>query len=619
MKKMLIIFLLIEVITFGQVVDKGFIKSSNMYYWGESVAETEKEAYDMALAQLIQNIAVTVTSEFQKNIIENNRKIEENVTSILNTYSLATIKDVKTIKTPLKGKIEVFNYLEKSEIKKIFDSRKKLIYDIYKKAEEFENETNLGYALKWYYFAIILMNSIPENIIEYDGKNLITEIPARISKIINDVTFTVKKDLKKSDKEREIILKIDYNSKPVQQIEFNYWDGTAQSTVRGIDGEGVVNLLGSSVKFDKLSIDIKYSYYESRNEIKEVGDLWNLVKKPSFVLTKVINLSSTNELVDKKLFKDTTLEKEEKFDKFIVKEYGDIKLIVDNPDSCKVIDKIINEVTKFVSLLKNGNINELISSYKNDSYLSSKLRRIFKYNAPSYLNDNEIVTVKKTIDGWELRKIKVVNHYLTINEHTSEYFILDFNINGELIDVNYGLVDMVYSKVENIAKNYGKDWLNRQTILKFAEKYRTAFLSRDIETINSLFAEEALIIIGRLIKRSNRSEMYRYIKLNESQPDVEYIRYTKSEYIKRLMQLFNNIDDIYLGFSTFDITRKNVEHVYGISMRQNYHSTNYSDEGYLFLLVDFERKIPQIYVRTWQPGEWDEDALIKLSNFNINR
>ena len=114
--------------------------------------------------------------------------------------------------------------------------------------------------------------------------------------------------------------------------------------------------------------------------------------------------------------------------------------------------------------------------------------------------------------------------------------------------------------------------------------------------------------------------MVQYIKINKEQPDVKYIQYTKEEYISRQNEIFNQVKDIFIDFSTFDISRKNgQELVYGISLRQNYHSTIYSDEGYLFLLVDFYHKLPQLYVRTWQPGEWSEDAIIKLSNITINR
>ena len=55
--------------------------------------------------------------------------------------------------------------------------------------------------------------------------------------------------------------------------------------------------------------------------------------------------------------------------------------------------------------------------------------------------------------------------------------------------------------------------------------------------------------------------------------------------------------------------------VYGISMRQDYASTTYSDIGYLFLLIDFFSDTPQIHVRAWQPREWDNNNLVRLINY----
>jgi len=115
-------------------------------------------------------------------------------------------------------------------------------------------------------------------------------------------------------------------------------------------------------------------------------------------------------------------------------------------------------------------------------------------------------------------------------------------------------------------------------------------------------------------------DVYKYSQLNEDQPDVRYMQYTKGEYLKNQSRLFKNQKDIYMGYNSFKISRKNKQdNVYGLSMRQFYNSTSYSDEGYLFLLIDFNQAQPQIYVRSWQPQEWSESALIKLSNFNMNK
>ncbi len=620
MSKILLLLFIISIVTYAQQPSVQYIKNSGQYYYGVGIAGTEQEASDAALANLTRNIAIIVSAEFQRNMVETNLKLEETVTSILNTYATATLKNVKTILTPHDGTIEVLHYIGKNEVEKIFEKRKKLIYDIFQKAEQFEKDLNLGYALKWYYFSIILMNSIPETNIEYNGINLVTEIPSRISTIIYNVKFTLINDRKISDQERELVFSIQSQSKPVQLIEFSFWSGSGPNNVRAIDGEGVVRLYGSSIAFDKLTIDIKYSYYESREEIKEVGELWNLVKRPTFTLTKYVNLKrediSHKELTRKT---ETKYETQKSDKKPLLINKGLFKLNLSNEDNCKVVNKIAEETLIFLELLNKSDLQSVKEFYSYDSFLQNRIFNLITYNKPTIVGDIIEADINKTLTGWELRKIKILNRYNSIKKQSSEYLILDFDESGHFNDLTYGVLDNVYNKVEYEAKNYGNDWINRQTILKFAEKYRTAFLCRDISTIDSMFADEAVIIVGRMLKKTNIKDAYQYLRLSEAQPDVKYMQYTKNEYLKNLLRLFRQTEDIFIGYSTLDVKRKNVEKVYGISMRQNYHSTNYADEGYLFLLIDFESKNPQIYVRAWQPSEWDENSLIKLSNFNINR
>lgn len=55
---------------------------------------------------------------------------------------------------------------------------------------------------------------------------------------------------------------------------------------------------------------------------------------------------------------------------------------------------------------------------------------------------------------------------------------------------------------------------------------------------------------------------------------------------------------------------------YGIQIKQDYYSTNYGDEGYLYIQVDLnDRKEPIIKVRTWQPEPDPEVGLFGLGNF----
>ena len=68
--------------------------------------------------------------------------------------------------------------------------------------------------------------------------------------------------------------------------------------------------------------------------------------------------------------------------------------------------------------------------------------------------------------------------------------------------------------------------------------------------------------------------------------------------------------------------------IYGVRLRQEWHSSTYSDVGYLFLLWDFtDEEKPVIHIRTWQPqylgpnqtpeDELPEDEIFSMSDFNF--
>lgn len=588
------------------------IKMSQNYYYGEARSNNEREAEDNALARLTQMISVTVESDIEINVTETNSDLTQTVENIIKTYSKASLKDVKTISQKEGSGYYVFRFISRNDVQQIFNDRKELVYDMFEQASEYEKNNNFGYALKLYYFSLVLIKSIPETNIIVNTINLTTEIPLRINRILTHTKYTLLSDDKISASERILKFKVTVSDKAASYFEFTFWDGSKTIDVRAKDGIGIVKLFGSSVNFDKLDVKSKYQYYECRNEIDEVADLWSLVNKPPFKNEHEISL--TEEIIlppppppvlDNSVI--TTISE------------GNYKINIADTSKCNVLDNIGKETLIFLELLSKRDKNQINQYYSYDSYLSKKIASLINHNDISIVNKFNDVNVNKTNDGWEVRKIQVLNEYKTIRKQTTEYIILDFDNNGKLFDINFGITEDLYNTFVNKSK-YGNDWANREIIIKFIEKYRTAFLTRDMEVLDQIFSEEAIIIVGRVLKQQKLQDSYKYSKISDAQPTFEQIRYTKKEYLERQRKIFNSRRDIFLGFSTFDINRKNnQEGVYGVSMRQHYNSTGYSDEGYLFLLIDFNEALPQIYVRSWQPKEWDTQSLIRLANFNINK
>ena len=58
-------------------------------------------------------------------------------------------------------------------------------------------------------------------------------------------------------------------------------------------------------------------------------------------------------------------------------------------------------------------------------------------------------------------------------------------------------------------------------------------------------------------------------------------------------------------FDIIDVERNPLHpSIYGVTLRQEWYASAYSDVGTVFLLWDFTNEDrPKIYVRTWQPNE----------------
>lgn len=615
---MLFIICLLTISTQAQFINRAAIINSGEYYYGSGISHDANEATDHALKELTSQIAVHVAHSFEQVVTEKGGKLNENVESILNTHSAATLRNVNTIKNPTAdGRIEAFCYLKKSEVEQIFNERRQLIADMVDKAQQYAQEYNVAHALKLYYFAAILLNSLPDEQVVYEGVNYTTEIPKRINAIILNTGFAFLEDSLLSDKERLITLRVRHEKQPAALVDFTFWDGANQVSVQGRDGLATFRLVGASVKFEELKLTLKTAYYENRKEYGVIETLWDLVKRPVFQSQKTVRLQKTAEMEEeiqqaKKLAPAQIALKNCKYN-FAVKLEEDVP----------VAEKILIETNQFLEVLETGSFDSVKAHYASDSFLCAKVSNYIKYNHPEPLDKNIEGEFNKTANGYELRRIRVLHSYPTINKQTTDYLVLDFNEQGQLVDLNTCIYDQLYQRFVK-AGEYGEDWGNRQEIIKFLEKYRTAYLTRDIQTVDLMFAEDAIIIVGRKLQTRKLPENVVQYQPFGKQPDYEYLKFTKQQYLERQRVIFQSVQDLCLDFSTFNIVRKNNQpSIYGVEMRQSYASTVYADEGYLFLLIDFDPDTlannPLIYVRAWQPNAWSKEEMIRTGDFVVHK
>ena len=153
---------------------------------------------------------------------------------------------------------------------------------------------------------------------------------------------------------------------------------------------------------------------------------------------------------------------------------------------------------------------------------------------------------------------------------------------------------------------------DRLVLVSFLEHYKTAYALKRLDYIESIFADDALIITGAVVQvKSMVENQYKNNKI------IRYNRQSKAQYIKNLRYSFQSKEYINLKFEESEIRKAGKGgDIYGVQIKQNYYSSNYGDTGYLFLMVDLNNPdLPIIHVRTWQPEKNEDGSIYGLSDF----
>ena len=240
-------------------------------------------------------------------------------------------------------------------------------------------------------------------------------------------------------------------------------------------------------------------------------------------------------------------------------------------------------------------------------------------NSPFMCTDEEVVErCLTTGTGYQVRNIPLMmKPRADRNFGESEYqeAVISFDRQGNIESFYLSISMNLYM---NVIKNNKEitDLRRRQLILDYVEQFRTSYNTKDIHFLEQVFSDDALIITGKVISQK---------KDNMKLPDkIVYKKQTKQEYLTNLRRVFANNSYIKVTFDDIKVMRHPVNpNFYGVTLHQGYTSSNYHDDGYLFLLWDFtDEDHPQIHVRTWQPDQINgdripDDEIFSLNDFDI--
>lgn len=280
-----------------------------------------------------------------------------------------------------------------------------------------------------------------------------------------------------------------------------------------------------------------------------------------------------------------------------------------------------------------NNISELLnamnSAASSNSYLDldgidmepeakSRLQALWEDAAFVCVDDINVKRCLEDYQGYQVRNIpiEVKPKDKSYDESLNRELTISLNKAGTITGVR--LAWELQEDVESMLKGSSSvsDVRQRREILKWVEDFRSYYNEKNIKSLNQIFSDDALIITGSVVTQRKRSGDTGV----QYEQTVKYKVQNKEEYLTNLQRVFRNNSKINVNFDHISVMKHGAKpNIFGVTLHQSWTSGTYHDEGWLFLLWDFnDPDHPQIHVRTWQPEQIAaQDGLFTLDDFFI--
>ncbi len=570
----------------------------HIYLWGESTGTTFQRADQQALAYLINQISVSVESNFtllQQEFIDNDgNRYEETYEGVISTYSSAALHNTMRIVISNEPEAHVMRYIRRDELSKIFEQRERKILDFVSQGDLNCKRYRAADALRYYYWALILLKSHPRSgeitYPDHEGVDrlLSTMLHQKINEVFDNLMVSVS-DIRQSDNMMLYILEIKYKNQLAQSFDYTYWTGRDWTNIHSArDGLGVVEF-PQETELKEIQLRVEYQFVNETaidNELRDViSQLEEVPFKNASFIVPVDYIIATDE--------------EEEVPEESLPQQGNIESITDA--------ELWNERMQIlIQALTSQNHQKARELFTEEGY--EMYKQLLDYGRVRILQEPEF-TFYRFDDMVICRALPLSFHFQNNNRSFVEDIVFRFNEDMKISSLAFGLGAKA---VEDIWANNAWNEYARMVLVNFLENYKTAYALKRIDYIESIFHDDALIITGTVLESGGLPDV-RYT----SNDLVRYNRFKKADFIRHLKHSFASNEFINIRFEDNYVRKAGWgKEVYGINIKQDYFSSNYGDTGYLFLIVDVDDPDrPMIQVRTWQPGLVDIEEMIDLSNF----
>jgi len=286
---------------------------------------------------------------------------------------------------------------------------------------------------------------------------------------------------------------------------------------------------------------------------------------------------------------------------------------------------VSSNLTEVINALGSGDLTACQGAFTAGGYqtITGLLLKVKMENA---MRTKETKLLILPAGGWEVRDIKVkvemgetADNKVAIAANPYQYLVFQLTPEGLIDDVRFAIEKPHWDAIVEQGKLLN-DFARRQQILQTVEIFRTAYCRKDLDYLKKIYSDDALIIVGKVLKE--KKDLPDYLERSTlSRDKIEFIKLSKQQYIGGLEKVFTHNAFVKVVFDSVEIIRheKDID-LYGVTLKQNWYSSSYSDTGWVFLLWDFkDEKNPLIYVRSWQPERFKDGSVIDVHEFIIAR
>lgn len=568
------------------------VKENSEYIYGEGGGDTPADADREALQNLLSKIGTTVSSSFsmtdEENSVDGTLDSKSSVKMMMNSYSQATVNNTETLSWRSKdGRFYQMRYMLRSELDKMFQRRQDRVEDYVRTAVRAEEKGRVDDALRFFNWAYVLLHSLqyPADVkMKINGEEhlLVNWIPTRMSEILDAVNVSVAK----VGEDNTLDVLFTYKDEPAAGIDFTYWNGKINSCLNSAKGGLGQLAFPPEYPIQDVMLVIETNYAEASQSDKELEMLiGNFKPLPFPCARKVVGVEGKAIKPDKEAKKEfnaiASAGKREGVTPLDKKETKEYQTIVDN-----VLKSVIDK------------------SYKPDaSYFTEEglemFNKLLGYGQAYVLGSPEV--------GFYPFGERVVARSVPMRfdfKNNKRTFIEDvtftFSPEKKIESIAFGLGSTARKDIFEQGVGAWSDSV-KMVIVTFLENYKTAFALKRLDYIESIFDENAYIIVGHKLEEMKKvpGDAGGFSVV----PKYEYVQKSKEEYMDQLKRCFASNEYVNINFSDNDVQKAAYGgDTFGIQIKQDYYSQHYGDQGYLFLFVDLnDADKPVIKIRTWQP------------------